>query len=221
MYKIETHLHTPYISCCAHMPAEEIVSCYQAAGYAAITVTDHYNRDNFRYKGIDLDSPDYDPDIFLEGYRRVKAAAEPEGLRVYYGAELRFPENMNDYLLYGFAPSLLEDARRICAMSLEAFIPMVRESGAVLFQAHPFRTPSTPANPEWLDGVEIANRCKNHQNRNELAAQYGEEHQLLTIGGSDFHGHHTGCCGGILADELPEDSLELARLLRSGKFEIL
>ena len=44
LYKIETHLHTTYISHCGWLGAQAILKAYAAAGYAAICVTDHYNR---------------------------------------------------------------------------------------------------------------------------------------------------------------------------------
>jgi hypothetical protein len=40
-------------------------------------------------------------------------------------------------------------------------------------------------------------------------------------GGADCHGPEDIGRGGIEADYLPEDSLELAKLLRSGNFTIL
>ena len=54
MYKIETHLHTPHISPCGKLTAEELVMGYKAAGYSALTVTDHYKAAAFRYAGIEI-----------------------------------------------------------------------------------------------------------------------------------------------------------------------
>ncbi len=221
MYKIETHLHTPYVSNCAKMAADQIVQCYKAAGYSAITVTDHYSFDNFGWKGIDVYSPTYQPESFFEGYRQVKAAAEPEGIQVYYGAELRFAESCNDYLLYGFPQDLLKNPREICAMGIAEFISLSRQIGALLIQAHPYRLPCVPVEPGLVDGIEITNRCPTHENYNERAARYAQEHGLLAIGGSDFHGAHTPPIGGIAADQLPQDSFALAALIRNGKFMIL
>lgn len=49
MYRIETHLHTTYISRCGWLGAEAIMKYYTACGYDAICVTDHYNRECFDY----------------------------------------------------------------------------------------------------------------------------------------------------------------------------
>ncbi len=221
MYKIETHLHTPYMSNCARLCAEEIVQCYKKAGYSALTVTDHYYLDNLRIMGLDLDTPGDKVEAFLEGYRRVRDVAELEGIKVYYGAELRFFENMNDYLLYGFSPNLLADPQKVCAMSIVDFIHLAREDGALLIQAHPYRAPCVPIPPEYVDGIEVQNRHGTHNNRNELATAYANRHGLLGIGGSDFHDINSHCVGGILSDVLPEDSYGMASLLRSGNFVVL
>ena len=45
MYKIETHLHTTHTSKCGHLTAPVLAKAYKEAGYDAITVTDHYNRE--------------------------------------------------------------------------------------------------------------------------------------------------------------------------------
>ncbi len=220
-YKIETHMHTPYVSRCAKIPAEELVKRYKAAGYDAITVTDHYNLENFAWMGLDLDGTGDKLEAFLEGYHRVREIAEPEGIRVFYGAELRFFENQNDYLLYGFSPELLAEPRKVCAMSIVDFIRSARQDGALLFQAHPFRRHCVPIAPAFLDGMEIANRHPRHPSRNELAAEYVQQYGLLKIGGSDFHDDGTPCIGGIVSETLPEDTMQLAQLLRSGRFSVL
>ena len=47
MYRIETHLHTTYISHCGWLGAQAIMKYYSACGYDAICVTAHYNRECF------------------------------------------------------------------------------------------------------------------------------------------------------------------------------
>lgn len=109
MYKIETHLHTTYISHCGWLCAQAIMKAYSAAGYDAICVTDLYNRDTFDYIEMDLSTPGSKTRDFLLGYHRLKREGEKYGIRVYAGAELRFDGSQNDYLLYGFHDELLAD----------------------------------------------------------------------------------------------------------------
>lgn len=221
MYKIETHLHTPYISPCGRLTAQELVMGYKAAGYAAITVTDHYKAAAFRFAGIDLDAPGDKLQPFLEGYRRVKEIADREGMIVYYGAEIQFFENDNDYLLFGFSDALLADAKSICAMGIAAFSKLAREDGALLLQAHPFRKHCVPVAPYLVDGIEAVNRHDCHPNHNDLAIDFANRYGLLKTGGTDCHDPEDVGMGGIAADSLPADSMELAALLRSGNFTIL
>lgn len=221
MYKIETHLHTKLISKCGWLYPEEIVKSYYDCGYSGICVTEHYNRTCFEYAGIDLSSNGDKLNAFLEGFRQVKKAAEKYGIVVYEGAELRFDQCDNDYLIYGFSHELLADPDRIIKMGIHNFISLSRADGAILFQAHPFRPSCIPAPAEYLDGIEVRNMNCRHNNHNDLALEYAERHNLLQSGGSDCHRPGDECTSGIISDYLPKDSAEFASLLRSGNYSII
>ena len=219
-YKIETHLHTPIISPCGRLTPEQLVEGYLQAGFSAITVTDHYHSDAFRHAGIDPEGEDTFH-AFLEGYRAVCRAAEGTPLRVYYGAELRFRGCGNDYLLFGFPEELLQNPQEVWAMGIVRFSELARKAGALLIQAHPYRNYCLPVDPALLDGVEAVNRHDVHENRNDLAVAYAKRYGLRMTGGSDCHHPEDVGRGGIEADWLPENSMELAKLLRQGAFRIL
>ena len=70
-------------------------------------------------------------DAFLEGFRRMEAACAPLGLKVYKGAELRFDECSNDYLLYNYPDELLACPEELFRMGIAAFAPLAREAQAV------------------------------------------------------------------------------------------
>ena len=199
MYKIETHLHTTYISHCGWLGAQAIMKAYAAAGYAAICVTDHYNRECFDYAEIDLTTPGSKTEDFLLGYRRLKREAERYGIRVYEGAELRFDESDNDYLLYGFHHDLLADPDAVMRSGLERFVSAYRADGALLVQAHPFRKKCSPAPAEWLDGIEVLNLNPRHDSRNDLALEYAQE-ALLEM--PEVRVVAARCKQGTQADEL-------------------
>lgn len=221
MYRIETHLHTTYISHCGWLGAQALIKGYAAAGYDAICVTDHYNRECFDYAEIDLQAPGSKTDAFLLGFRRLRREAERYGLRVYEGAELRFDGSENDYLLYGFPHALLADPDAVMRDGLAAFSEKARAAGALLVQAHPFRRMCTPAPAEYLDGVEVLNCNPRHDSRNALALDFARQNGLLMTAGSDCHRPEDVGQSGILCDTLPEDSLGLARLLRSGAYQLI
>ncbi len=221
MYKIETHLHTTYVSRCGRLEAAEIVEAYKAAGYSALIVTDHYNRTTFDYLGIDPAAPGDKIGAFLEGYRRVKEEGDKQGLRVFRGAELRFDECENDYLLYGWRDDLLADPESIFRMGIAAFSPIARGQGALLIQAHPYRHGCTPAIARYLDGVEVYNSNPRHNSRNELARDYARDFGLIALAGSDCHRTEDIALAGILSPRLVSDSMEMSRLLRSRNYRLL
>lgn len=221
MYKIETHLHTKIISECGGLYPDRLAQLYYEGGYAAICITDHYNRPSFDYAGIDLNAPGDKMQAFLEGYRQLKEEAGKYGILVYEGAELRFDQCENDYLIYGFHHELLSDPQTVMRMGLHEFIPLSREDGALLIQAHPFRPSCIPAPAEYIDGVEVFNQNPRHNSHNDEAMAYANRHSLIKTGGSDCHREGDQCTSGILSDTLPRDSFEFAALLRSGNYSLI
>lgn len=221
MHKIETHLHTTYVSRCGRLESAEIVAAYKAAGYSALIVTDHYNRTTFDYLGIDPAAPGDKVGAFLEGYRLVREEGEKQGIRVFKGAELRFDESENDYLLYGWQDALLAEPEEIFRMGIAAFSPIARGQGALLIQAHPYRHGCTPAIARYLDGVEVYNSNPRHDSRNDLAQGYAQEFGLIATAGSDCHRTEDIALAGILSERLPSDSMEMMRLLRSRNYTLL
>ena len=222
MYKIELHLHTKYSSGCGQLDEKEIIAAYKAAGYHGIVVTDHFNRDTYHMKNIDPAAPVDRLTPFLEGYYKMKEEGEKQGIRIYRGAELRFDGSYNDYLFFNYPDSLLQEPEQLFTMGLENFIRLSRPTGALLIQAHPFRSMCTPADVAHLDGIEIANMHPWHESRNELAKDLaGTDPRLIRTGGSDCHAtEHIGR-GGILSEILPENDSQLADLLRSGNYNVI
>ncbi len=218
MFKIETHLHTLYTSSCAIISAKEIVDGYLAAGYSGLIVTDHYSRDTFRHLHMDTAPGQDKVDAFLTGYRMVKEEGEKRGLKVYRGAEVRFDGSWNDYLLYGFSDELLRDPEAVFTMGVEAFYEKCKAEGALLIHAHPYRNGGSPTSPDALDGVEVLNANYDHDERNDLALKFAQQHDLIQTAGSDCHGPKQVGNAGIEVERLPENEEALAALLRSKKF---
>jgi len=219
---IETHLHTTHTSKCGWLKAEELVPRYKQAGYDGIIVTDHFNRTTFDYLKIDLHDPRVDKvAAFLSGYSHMTAAAEGTGIRIYRGAELRFDESDNDYLLYGYTDELLANPEAIFKMGIAAFAPIARGQGALIIQAHPYRAKCTPAIACYLDGVEVANVNGRHPNFNARAEEYAQQFGLIRTCGSDCHRLEDIALGGIVTSELPSDSFGMMRLIRSRNYQLI
>lgn len=220
-YRIETHMHTNHTSKCGWLDAAALAEGYARAGYAAVAVTDHYNRDTFNHMDLKAASPEEVLSVFLDGFRRLEGECARRGLKLYKGAELRFDECCNDYLLYNYPDELLSRPEEVFRMGVAAFAPLAREAGALIVQAHPYRKKCTPAIACYLDGVEVCNRNPRHENHNERAEEYAALHGLLRTGGSDCHRTEDIAQGGILARTLPEDDAALVRLLRSGEYTVI
>lgn len=221
MYKIETHLHTNHVSKCGWLDAAALAEGYARAGYAAVAVTDHYNRDTFDYLNIDTTRPGDVVTPFLDGFRRLEEECAKRGLKVYKGAELRFDECYNDYLLYNYPDELLAEPEKIFHLGIAAFAPLAREAGALLIQAHPYRKKCTPAIACYLDGLEVRNLNPRHENYNQRAEEYAAQFGLRRLGGSDCHRTEDIGAGGILTEELPEDGAALVRLIREGRYAVI
>lgn len=222
MYKIETHLHTGLCSSCGRLDTETILEGYAAAGYHAITVTDHFSRYNFERQPWPTDRASWDYHRYLEGYCQLKDRSKAYGLKVYRGAEVRFDGFRNDYLLYNYPLEFLEDPECFFTMGLEAFYPLCQKAGALLVQAHPFREKCIPVDVRYLDGVEVMNMHPRHDSQNHLAWEMArQDDRLICLCGSDCHQLPDIGAGGILSDTLPEDEKALAELLRSKNFRLM
>ena len=221
MYQIETHLHTSHSSPCGKVDADTIARLYAEAGFHGILVTDHFFHYTCRPHCWNIPYEDFFQ-VFMEGYHQLTKAAEPYGLKIYKGAEVRFDESVNDYLLLDYPDWLLQDPLAVFSMGLEQFSPLAREAGALLIQAHPYRGNCTVADPALVDGYEVRNASPRAVNNNELTVEWMAQHpDKLQLCGSDFHRLEDVGCGGIGLDILPEDEHHLAQLLRSGAYTLL
>ena len=221
MYKIETHLHTCHSSPCGKVDAGTIAQLYAEAGFHGIIVTDHFFHYTCRPHCWNIPYQDYFK-VFIEGYYQLCRAAEPYGLKIYKGAEVRFDENFNDYLLLDYPDELLSDPLSVFSMGLETFSPLCRQAGALLIQAHPFRDKNTPVAPSLVDGYEVKNASPRAANHDELTVEFlAKQPGKLQLCGSDFHRLEDVGCGGIETAVLPENEAALVTLLRSGAYTLL
>lgn len=215
-YRIELHAHTSPVSPCSEIDPEEMARIYCEKGYDAVVITNHF------IKGLLGDiSKDELLDMYLLDYEKTRRAAEKYGLRILLGAEIRFTENHNDYLVYGVDRDVLSTCYDYLEEGLEKFREKVRLERSVIVQAHPFRNGMTEVDPKLLDGYETFNLHPNHNARIGIAARYAKENnaKILTAG-SDFHHPDCGHEGvtALRTAVLPENSFELAEILKSGDY---
>lgn len=216
-YKYELHCHSAPVSACSRISAKDMVECYIERGYNGIVLMNHINPQTFMNQQTSRwsDLMDY----YLSDFEKAKQAAG-DRLTVLLGAEIRFYENGNDYLLYGDVENFLKENANLMHYGIKKFSPLAREAGLLLLQAHPFRNGMTIINPNLLDGVEIYNAHPRHDSRNDLAEFWQQRYDFLYSAGSDTH-EEGDISSGILTDVEIKDYAALLEVLKTGNFEII
>ncbi len=213
-YKIETHAHTREMSPCAHHSPEKVVKDHSEAGYSAIAITNHF----CNYSFFDFDKQGI-VDRFLKDYYEAYNTGEKLGINVILGMEIRFPQNINDYLVYGFSEKDIPTLYELALTDSKTFYKEFKNDKNIFLQAHPFRDNMTLENPKIIDGIETFNMHFGQNSRIPKAVQYAKQHpEFITSCGTDYHHESQLGHGGILAKTLPTDSFELAALLKSRDY---
>ncbi len=218
MFKYELHCHTKPVSKCSRFPVKELVETYIEHGYNGIVLTNHINAMTFMEQKTShwSDLMTY----YLRDYEEAIRVANGR-ITVLLGAELRFHENGNDYLLYGEnLKDFLLKTEHLMYMGIKKFSPLAREADTLVFQAHPFRNGMTITNPNLIDGIEVFNAHPRHDSRNDLAKLWQERYDLLRCAGSDAH-EAGDISSGILTNIEIKDSKTLVDVLKTGQFEII
>ncbi|MBR5152349.1 MAG: histidinol phosphatase [Clostridia bacterium] len=218
-YRTEMHAHTKPVSGCSEVPPEQLIEIYKNLGYHGIVITNHF------FMGDVFSDPSRSKEEklrwYLAGYEEAKKAGDACGLHVMLGAELRFNENFNDYLLYGVDYEILSDAFDYLEQGLSVYREKGMPKRGVLLQAHPFRSRMELADPSLLDGIETLNMHPGHNSAVGLAIAYAKENKFpITVAGSDFHHINRGHEGvaALRTKVMPEDSFALANLLKQGDY---
>lgn len=206
--RIEMHAHTKPTSSCSDITPEELINTYQANGYDAVCLTNHFYENNQTVED------------YISAYRKTKALGEKAGLTVLLGMEIRFArENVNDYLVYGITEEDVSRAATYLTGTIEEFYCGFKNERNVILQAHPFRNNMTPVDPALLDGIEAFNLHPNHNSRIGIAGRFIRENpDRIAICGTDFHHLGMEALCALTTSEVPENSEALATILKSGDF---
>ncbi len=213
-YIYEMHCHTGCTSQCGRVEPERIVELYKEHGYNGIVVTDHYSPLTFMPSA----NANRHIDHFLEGYRRMKAAAGDD-FTVLLGMEHRHYGTVNDYLIYGITEEFLYDAGNLLFTGEKKIKEICEKNGFLVYQAHPFRPFIKRCNPDYIDGIEVYNG-KNPQEENDKAYEWAKETGKLMISGSDFHIEEHVARGGIITKKQIKNNEDLLQILKNGEFRL-
>jgi hypothetical protein len=157
-------------------------------------------------------------DAYLAGYRAAKEFADRVSrgsFDVLLGIELRYPENENDYLVYGIDEQFLRENPYLYRSSPREFFEK-HGADTLVIQAHPFRDGCSPAPVHFLHGIEVFNGNPRHDSRNARALALAKEHpRLLQTCASDTHQNVDAGRAAMVFDKRITDSRgllsELAR----------
>ncbi|GHV02552.1 hypothetical protein FACS1894211_14160 [Clostridia bacterium] len=211
-YKIELHAHTSPVSECADIPPRGVVRRYADAGVHGLTITNHL------WPGLLPRARDA-AEFYMDDFQTAREEGRRLGVRMYLGAELRFEENANDYLVYGIDGDWVRRVIDYFSLGIERYLRDFRNDQSLIIQAHPFRNGMIPV--PGTDGAEIFNMHPNHNSRNGIASVYANAHNLIPAAGTDFHHAGHEALGLTLSKSLPVDSFGLADLLRSRDYLFL
>ena len=186
MYRYETHLHTAPASKCAHASVRDNLTFYKSAGYDGVFITNHFLDGNV---GGDRSLPYAEQLAFyLSDYEEAKTLEKEIGIKVFFGVELSY--GGTDFLIYGLDGDWYAAHPEIMQMKKSEELPFMREAGALVVQAHPFREAGYIDHirlfPRSVDGVEVIN-AERTDFENAMAAQYARNYGLLVTAGSDNH----------------------------------
>ncbi len=210
-YCIELHAHSRPASSCSDVTAQELVDIYHEAGFDALVLTNHFTSSLLQRMEID----DY-----IDECECAREHARQYGMKVYLGAELRFTENSNDYLLYGVDRQVLQSAADYFEKGIEAYVREGKEERSVLVQAHPFRNHMELIDADLVDGFEVHNFHEGHNSRPATALRHAKECKanVLTAGTDFHHPDRQVPSVALRVRQLPKDSFELAQILKGKDY---
>lgn len=214
-YKYDLHVHTSPVSPCGDFSPEEVVDKYLRLGYHGIVLTNHFQP----HLVEEFKSPEGFAEYFLNDFYRGKAYGDKKGFDVILGAEMRFPENNNDYLVFGIGENDIYKAMQYVHTDYETFYKNFKTEKNLIIQAHPFRKGSSIQNTDILDGIEAFNLHPGHNSAIGFAAKAAFDNpHLLKTGGTDFHHEtHQGMCATLFKNRIT-DSFMLADALKSRNY---
>lgn len=211
-YKNELHAHTSPVSLCSQIPAKDMAGIYASLGYNTLSITNHFEPSALKRNKKEF------LEYYINDYNIVRTEGEKLGLNVILGCEIRFTENINDYLVFGICEEDLSVMYDLLDKGIVNFYNEFKNERNVILQAHPFRDGMSLAPADSVDGVESFNMHPGHNSRLFFSSRYAAEHNMLATCGTDFH--HPGHEGAaaLLSKTEVHDSYELAALIKSRDY---
>jgi predicted metal-dependent phosphoesterase TrpH len=206
-------MHTDEVSNCGRIPAREGVRLYHEMGFKGICITDHFCESYFN--GLGDISWHEKIDCYLKGYREALDEGKRIGIKVILAMEYTFQNTVDDILVFGFNEQFLYDHEELGLFNIDVLKKLKEDYNILLIQAHPFRKKITRTYDDLVEGFEVFNGNARHDSKNNEVEEYAKRSGCIMISGSDFHQLEDAGNGGVYLPQLPEDSYELANILRN------
>lgn len=186
MNKYETHLHTFPVSRCGIASVKENLEFYKKLGYDGVFITNHFIGGNIN---IDNDaSYEEKVEFYFSDYEQGVELGKKLGIKVFCGIETCY--RGTEFLVYGLDKEWFLSHPEIMAMKTGDTLRFMKESGALIIHAHPFRERKYIDHirlfPRYIHGVEIIN-MGNSDEENAMAKIYAQHYGLLEFAGTDNH----------------------------------
>lgn len=220
MFKYETHLHTSPVSKCAVESVEENLKFYKKLGYQGVFITKHFIDGNINIS--QLESYEKRINFYFSDYEEAVKLSSKIGIQVLLGIEMSYKGT--DFLVYGLDKEFFLKHPEIENMSKKEELIFLRNSGALIIQAHPFREASYIDHirlfPREIEGVEVVNASRTDF-ENHLADIYAENYGLLKVAGSDNHiASKQKKLAGLCFNRKLENEKDFIDLIRNEQYKI-
>ena len=218
MIKLETHCHSAG-SWCATCGLEGLIKNYKKANYGGVVITNHYS--DYEFKKHGFSSQREYAKYYFELIEKAMELGEKNGLKVFYGVEVKLNERSTEYVLYGFTKDFLLDNANLYEFTQEQLFKIANQNDMLMYQSHPFREGVRVGNPKFMHGAEYFNGHLHHVNNNALAREFCEKNNLIKLSGTDFHDKDQPITAGIYIPESIKNSFELTRYIKENNFSLI
>lgn len=219
-YRYEMHQHMTPCSHCGRADPAGLVCKLKEQGLAGCVITDHFYHGN---SGIER-SLTWEEFCrpYEDNYLETREEGKKLGIDILFGLEEHVGDG-KEVLIYGITPEFMYLHPELREGSLETVFRAAKEFGAVVIQAHPFRSrdyipdPDKKLDASFLDGYEIFNTANKPEDNEKAFNVFSDCGKILTAG-SDCHRNENGTRSGIETDFRITDERQLAEVLKSGKY---
>lgn len=219
-YRYETHLHTAPVSKCAKASVGESVEFYKKIGYDGVFITNHFLDGNLN---MDRSLP-YEERIefYFSAYEEAVEIGKEIGIKVFCGVELSYKGT--DFLIYGLDKAWYLAHPQIMELDKKEELALMREEGALVIQAHPFREAAYINHirlfPRSVHGVEVLNSSR-PDFENNMAELYAKQYGLIPFAGSDNHNAAAKrVLAGMCSESPIEDEKDFVERVKAGQMQV-